>query len=86
MLAVVVVLFDEGLLSDEGGLDLLVLAVQSDGHLLLGLLQLQSIGVFSDSLVCGVDYSLHLSHVSFSLIVVNLIFLELKLHSPKLLG
>lgn len=86
MLAVVVVLFDEGLLSNEGGLDLLVLAVQSDGHLLLGLLQLQRIGVFSDSLVRGVDYSLHFSHVSFGLVVVNLIFLELKFHSLQLLG
>jgi hypothetical protein len=41
MLAVVVVLFDEGLLGNEGGLHLEMFAIKHGGCLLLGLFLLQ---------------------------------------------
>ena len=42
VLAVVVVLFDEGLLSDKGRLDLLLLAIEDESCLVLSLLDLHN--------------------------------------------
>lgn len=86
MLAVVVMLLDEGLLRNQSGLHLLVLAVQDGCCLELSVLDLQSFLMLDDRDVQFLDNGCHLVHVGFGLVVIGLVFLELEFHSLELLS
>lgn len=86
MLAVVVVLLDEGLLSNQSRLHLLVLAVQDGCCLELGVLHLQDFLMLDYLGIKLLDNGCHLVHVGFGLVVISLVLLELEFHSLELLS